>query len=366
MTAAVRPATPEEACLAVREHARVLPRGGGSKWSLADPPPEAVIVETGGLTGVVEYDPGEFTITVRAGTPVAEVQRLLARHGQYLPFDPLCVDAGATAGGTVAAGVSGACRLRHGGLRDFVLAAAFVDGLGRLVRGGARVVKNAAGFDLPRLLCGSRGRLGLICELTFKVFPLPKAFATLSFAFATAAEAAGAARALLRSPLEPHAVEVAAPPLAGQDYRLLVRVGGPASGLAARLERIEALLGGGGERLEGAEEEAVWRRLRELAWFADQPVLLRLFALPGRMEALDERLARHGARRLFSQGGNAVWAGFDAAPDWEALAAELAGEGAVALCWRGGPPGRRFLVEPPGRLLAERVKEALDPEGKFG
>lgn len=366
MSAPLRPSSPDEACRMVREHRRVLPRGGGSKWALADPPPDAAVIETGALAGVVEYDPGEFTLTVRAGTPVAEVQALLARHGQYLPFDPPCVDAGATVGGTAAVGVSGACRLRHGGLRDFVLAVAFVDGLGRLVRGGARVVKNAAGFDLPRLLCGSRGRLGLVCELTFKVFPLPEAWATLSFAFPSAGEAAEAARALLRSPLEPHAVDVAAPPLGGPGYRLWVRVAGPAAVLDRRLERVQGLVGRAGERLEGAEEEALWRDLRELRPFAGQPALLRLFALPGRMEVLDALLDRHGARRWFSQGGNAVWAGFDADPDWDALATELSAAGAVALCWRGGAPGRRFLVEPPGGLLLERVKQALDPEGRFG
>lgn len=365
----LRPADLTELKEAVRAHPRVIARGGASKWALADPPPGAVVLETTALSGVVDYDPAEFTITVRAGTRMAELEALLRRHGQYLPFDPLLAEAGATAGGTVATGVSGPCRLRHGGVRDFVVGVAFVDGDGRLVRGGGRVVKNAAGFDFPKLLCGSRGRLGVIAELTFKVFPLPEAHGTARFTFPAAAhgarEAAAAVRALLRSPLEPEAVELAAPGVWQGGYTLLVRVAGPAKALPQRLDRVEQLLGRSGERITGEDEHRLWRDLRELRWAAGAAPLLRLYSQPGQIEALDAALAHHGALRLFSQGGNAVWALLPAAPDWERLAADLARAGVVCLCWRGGPPGRRFLVPPPGGLLAERVKAALDPPGRF-
>ena len=114
-----------------------------------------------------------------AGTRVSEVVATLGEQGQYLPFDPLLADSGATIGGTVASNASGPGRFRFGGIRDFLLGVRFVDGRGNCIRGGGQVVKNAAGFDYPKLLVGSQGKLGLIYELTFKVFPRPESYATL-------------------------------------------------------------------------------------------------------------------------------------------------------------------------------------------
>ncbi|EKP95714.1 FAD-binding oxidoreductase [Thermaerobacter subterraneus] len=334
-----RPSTLEELAALVREAARVFPRGGGTKaaqpafpagedqsrpaWpgfpgpagpgpagqpvpaaqGLGGPagdrhqspeggrgPTGVLVVDTTGLAGVVDYDPAEFTVTARAGTRVAVLEELLARHGQYLPFDPLLVRAGATLGGTVATGVSGPCRMRYGGVRDFVLGVTLVDGRGQVARGGGRVVKNAAGYDLPKFLCGSLGRFGILAELTFKVFPRPEAFATACFAFPSAEEAAAALAAVYRSPLEPHALEVAGPGVMmrqaagaagapaglegfGQAYTLLVRVGGPAAILPAWVDRVVTVVGGAAaarraEILQGEPEEQLWQRLRELAWTA--------------------------------------------------------------------------------------------------
>src|SRR4029079_6930035 len=104
------------------------------------------------------------------------------QRGQYLPFDPKCVEAGATLGGTVASGLSGPGRFRFGGLRDFILGVRFVDGAGRLLRMGGKVVKNAAGFDLPKFFVGSLGRFGVLAEMTFKVFPRPQSARTFMLA----------------------------------------------------------------------------------------------------------------------------------------------------------------------------------------
>jgi len=163
----------------LRCHERVLPRGGGSKPALSTPPEGVAVLDVSGLRGITEHDPDELTVTALAGTPVAAVRDALAAHGQHLPFDPPLVAAGATLGGVVAAGTSGPGRFRHGGVRDFVIGARFLDGDGELVGGGGRVVKNAAGFDLPRLLVGSMGRLGVLVEVAFKVFPAPPAWGTL-------------------------------------------------------------------------------------------------------------------------------------------------------------------------------------------
>src|SRR5687768_10335661 len=167
----------------------LLPRGAGTKPSLSTPPAGAASLELGGLRGVREYEPGEFVFTALAGTPLAEVEALLAQHGQYLPFDPLLIERGATLGGTVAAGLSGSGRYRYGGVRDFILGVRYVDGSGELVRGGGKVVKNAAGFDLPKLFVGSLGQLGALVELSFKVFPRPEATLTVRHALPTLADA---------------------------------------------------------------------------------------------------------------------------------------------------------------------------------
>ena len=118
------------------------------KPALSTPPEGVVPLVVSGLRGIVEYDPEELTITALAGTPVRVVQEALAAHGQHLPFDPPLARAGATLGGVVAAGTSGSGGHRHGGVRDFIIGARFVDGTGALVGAGGRVVKNAAGFDL--------------------------------------------------------------------------------------------------------------------------------------------------------------------------------------------------------------------------
>ena len=131
-------------------------RGGATKWRPVRA--DAAALDPRGLTGIVAYDPAECVVTALAGTPVRELDEALAAHGQYLPFDPLFAGAGATLGGTVAAAASGPGRYRFGGVRDFVIGAAVVDGTGRLVRSGGQVVKNAAGFLLHHGLVGSAGR----------------------------------------------------------------------------------------------------------------------------------------------------------------------------------------------------------------
>ncbi|MEM7385473.1 MAG: FAD-binding protein, partial [Verrucomicrobiota bacterium] len=155
----------------VRAEKSIRVLGAGSKPALADFG-SGCRVSTSCLSGVLDYDPAEYTFTARAGTPVAEIQAMVEEKGQYLPFDPLFAGS-ATLGGTLAAGANGPGSFRFGGLRDFILGIRFVDGRGDLITGGGTVVKNAAGFDLPKFFAGSLGRFGILTELTFKVFPSP-------------------------------------------------------------------------------------------------------------------------------------------------------------------------------------------------
>src|SRR5947208_13328723 len=173
----VAPSSVTELVEAVRSAPRVLAIGAGTKPRLSAV--DCAKISTRNLSGIIEYEPSEFTFTALAGTPISDITAALAERGQYLPFDPLLVRAGATLGGTVAAGLNGPGRFRFGGLRDFILGVKFIDGLGRLLRLGGKVVKNAAGFDVPKFMVGSLGRFGVLTEITFKVFPRPAATHTL-------------------------------------------------------------------------------------------------------------------------------------------------------------------------------------------
>src|SRR5262245_36002196 len=181
-------ATVDELVEAVRSTPHLLAVGAQTKPRLSKT--DAVALDTRRLKGITEYDPGEFTFTAYAGTPLAEISTALAEKGQYLPFDPVLAKSGATLGGSVAAGLSGPGRFRYGGLRDFILGVRFVDGSGQLLHLGGKVVKNAAGFDLPKFFVGSLGRFGVLAELTFKVFPRPASRLTLKLAVASMTDAA--------------------------------------------------------------------------------------------------------------------------------------------------------------------------------
>ena len=151
-------------------------RGGGTKADFGAPR-EAVVVSLAGLTGVVDYDPAELVLTVRAGTPLAEVQALVAAEGQMLAFEPWG-EPGATIGGTIAAGVAGSRRVTAGSARDHLLGLMAVSGRGEVFVAGAKVVKNVTGYDLPKLMAGSWGRIGAMAELTVKVLPVPREVVT--------------------------------------------------------------------------------------------------------------------------------------------------------------------------------------------
>lgn len=355
----VRPTTLEEVQEAVRTCRRILPRGGGTKPALSTPhEDEVTVLDLSQLRGVLEYTPAEYTFTALAGTPIAEVESLLAQHGQYLPFDPPLSQAGATLGGTLAAGLSGPGRYRYGGVRDFILDVRFVDGLGQVVHGGGRVVKNAAGFDLPKLLAGSLGRLGVLVELTFKVFPRPRAYATLR---RTYPDLTGALEASLRLSALPLDIEALDMEPAKTGFNLWVRIGGLAEQLPVRLERLRKLLGGG-DTLEGEAEAAAWQAVRQMTWAPADWSLVKVATTPLRVPALEEQAAAADMRRRYSVAGNAAWL---------AMPGRLAGldNALIELQLSGlvlrGPTNLPYLGIRMGLPFAQRVKQALDPMERF-
>ncbi|HSW19731.1 MAG TPA: glycolate oxidase subunit GlcE [Ramlibacter sp.] len=167
------------AAAAAREPLRI--RGGGSKDFYGEPTTIGATLSTAALQGVVSYEPSELVVTARAGTPLAELEALLASQGQCLPFEPPHFGGAASVGGMVAAGLSGPARASVGAVRDYVLGMTVVNGRGEVLVFGGQVMKNVAGYDVSRLLTGSLGTLGLIAQVSLKVLPIAPAEATLRF-----------------------------------------------------------------------------------------------------------------------------------------------------------------------------------------
>lgn len=343
---------------------RLLPAAGGTKPALSSSSRADVQrLDVSELTGVLEYDPAELTLTALAATPLVEVQTALAEHGQHLPFDPPLAQAGATLGGTVATGAAGAGAWRSGGVRDFVIGVRFVDGTGRLITGGAKVVKNAAGFDLAKLMVGSIGRLGVIVQLSFKVFPSPAATLTLELALGTLEQAVACVVVLSRGPVELDALEV----LPGG--ALLVRLAGRADTLESRADRLLRTLVGAGAitRYKGVDERRLWRDAAEFTWRRPDETLVRVGLSIRQVVALDRALGAalgDTSRVRYGIGGTVAWIAWPTASsldDLDTILCELGLPGMVLI----GPTERPLLGPRTGGSFGARVTRALDPDSRF-
>ena len=334
----------------MRSAPRVVIVGGGTKPRLARANGEFVRISTAQLSGIVEYEPSEFTFTALAGTPLKQIVAALAERGQYLPFDPVLADAGATLGGTVAAGLSGPGRWRFGGLRDFILGVQFVDGEGRLLRMGGKVVKNAAGFDLPKFFVGSAGRFGALAEITFKVFPRPSALRTLRLEAKDIAAKARIFAEAANTRWELDALEAAL-----EEPAVFARIGGPPEALDAL--SAEALARFPGAALTSGDANYFWQAIVGFRWAHSGGTLAKVALAPAQVPEFAAWVrGQAGARGWIGGGGNvgyvSVAAGATlAASPWPGVT--LRGEGPL---WLG--PRRDFAV-------MNAVKAALDPQGRF-
>ncbi len=353
------PNTVDELREMVRSHERIHLRGGRTKSALSTPLDGTEALDVSKLSGVVEYDPGEYTFTALAGTAISEVQKGLDAHGQYLPFDPPFADRGATVGGTVASGLSGPGRYRFGGVRDFILGVSLVDGTGRLVRGGGKVVKNAAGFDIPKLMVGSLGELGVLIELTFKVFPKPESQLTVEYRSPKLDSAMEALYRVYTSQLDMVALDLA--PSADGAASLWVRIGGLADSLSTRAERVRKMIGGG-ELIEGPDEAHLWHEAREFAWREPDWNLLKVPISPRQVTRLESELAGKPSRRRYSSGGNVAWIATPDSPEtWDSVLNALGLSGLVVI----GPSKQVRIGTHKAQALQDRIRQVFDPTGRF-
>ena len=256
---------------------------GKSSWLGAGRPVDAVdSLSVADLSGVSDYVPGDLTITVRAGTTLADLARLTGEHGQWFPLNPFGTDSG-TIGATVATGSSGPLSHGFGTIRDLVLGLEVVTGDAKIVRGGGRVVKNVAGFDLVRLMTGSWGTLGVITEVTLRLYALPAHRATIAMDAPTEPHRlAERFRALLEAPIMPYALEILSEEASrriGLPPRpmILIEIGGNDAAVSSQKVALSKL----GAVIEAPSD--CWDKLRTIADAGN--TVFRLSGLPAGLAA---------------------------------------------------------------------------------
>ena len=212
---AVAPASPEEVAavlrLANQRDCVVVIGGGGTRQSIGGVPDRAdILLSTTRLRAIEHFDPADLTIGIGAGAIVSDIQQEVARHNLFLPID-VCRAESATIGGSLAVGGNGPLQQGYGAIREFCIGVKFVTGDGKIAKGGGRVVKNVAGYDLMKLMIGSLGSLGVIVSANFKLFPRPRRTRTFVAHFATLEEAARFRNQIADSPLSPMCFELVSP-----------------------------------------------------------------------------------------------------------------------------------------------------------
>jgi glycolate oxidase FAD binding subunit len=326
--------------------------GGGTKRFYGEAPAGAPL-DVRPLSGITSYEPTELVVTARGGTPLRDLEAALAEHGQCLPFEPPRFASGGTLGGMVAAGLSGPARASVGSVRDHVLGVTLLNGRGEILTFGGQVAKNVAGYDVSRLIVGSLGILGVICEASLKVLPASVATETLSFDW----DEARSLDILGRWAAQPLPINATA----WHAGRLSVRLAGARAAVAAACQRL------GGERLESGAAEAWWLSVRdqsaeffalgeeslargEALWRLSVPSVTAALALPG--------------EQFIEWGGAQRWWRTTATPDVVREAAARSGGHATLI--RG--KDRVEVFAPLGAVLLrvhQGLKQAFDPARIF-
>ena len=337
-------------------------RGHGSKAFYGETP-RGDVLDLVTLSGIARYEPTELVVTVRAGTPIAELETALAEHGQCLAFDPprfqRADDSGraapgrGTVGGMVAAGLAGPSRAAVGGVRDFVLGAALLNGDGEVLRFGGEVMKNVAGYDVSRLLVGSLGILGPILELSLKVLPTPPARTTLRFEWPQA-QALAQLQRWAGQPLPLRAS-------AWWSDMLVVQLAGADAAVRAATQAL------GGDIVDAALAERFWTDLRDQhdEFFGAAAEAVKTGATLWRVSVAPHAppLVIAGEQLIEWHGGQRWIVNESDAPTMRMLAAAAGGH---ATAFRGSKAGGAFSPLPaPLQRIHRELKARFDPDRLF-
>lgn len=369
--------------LAAEERLAVAPRGSGTLMGLGNPPRRLDgVLDLSGLAAVVDYEPADLTATVQCGISLAALAARLAAQRQFFPLDP--VDGSSrSVGGVLATNASGPLRIRYGTPRDLLLGVRFVQADGTVTWGGARVVKSVTGYDIPKLMVGSLGTLGVLVEATLRLHPVPEAERTWVVTFPTAERAAGLLAAILDSSLQPNRLQIlsgtAAAGRAAGGAAVAVSFGSVPEAVSAQGEDLVAIARGEGGRVATAEGD-FWSR--PWGFLADATVVLKVAAPPSEAAALCGEIQRLATgigtvAGILGEAGNGILhvALREALPagEWESrvigrLRARLAPAGGSVVVERAPREVKERLdvwgpVEPATLALMKRLKSEFDPLG---
>jgi len=358
-----RPASAEEMAALLAEGDGVRPQGGATKldWGGAGSGP-ARTLSTERLDELVEHNEGDLTAVLQAGVTLARAREVFAAKGQRLCLDPPDGEARATIGGIVACGDSGPVRHRYGAVRDLILGVRVALADGTVARAGSKVIKNVAGYDLAKLMCGALGTLGVVCEVTVRLNPLAEGSVTAVGRGEDAQRLAAAARQVARRPLELEGLDVRweGPQEGGA---VLARAVGRAAEDAA--QAAAAVMGQAGLATEiVADDEGLWERQRAGQRAASEEAMVRVSAPPA---ALAQVLAAAPRGAVARAGLGLAWLRTDADPRVLVALRERLSPASCVL--EQAPVAMRAAVDPWGVLpgpeleLARRVKLRFDPHG---
>jgi glycolate oxidase FAD binding subunit len=364
---------------ALNEGATIDVRGQGSKLALGKPMQCDQVLDLSGIAGVVDYAPEELVVTLRAGTPISEVEALLAQRNQMLAFEPpdlgplLGLEAGrGSLVGALMGNLAGSRRVSAGAARDHLLGFSGVNGRGESFKSGGKVMKNVTGYDLSKLLAGSWGTLAVLDEVSIKVLPAPDQTCTLLLLGLSDAAAVTAMCAAMGSP---HDVSGAA----HLDGRTALRLEGVAPSVEARLKGLRELLVPSGARMEELgtlESRVFWREVRDVTLFQAErdAVVWKISCPPTEGPAIVARIkaARPSSRAYYDWSGGLVWLALPPSAD---------GDHTIVRGAIGPAGGHATLIRAPDAVrtgvpvfhpqpaalagLALRVKESFDPKRLF-
>jgi glycolate oxidase FAD binding subunit len=324
--------------------------GGGSKAFYGRKVQAGAELDVRQHAGIVSYEPTELVVTARCGTALAELESVLAEHGQMLPFEPPHFSGGATVGGMVAAGLSGPRRPWGGAVRDAVLGVTLLTGKGEILRFGGQVMKNVAGYDVSRLLAGSLGSLGVILEVSLRVLPRP----VVEISLVQDVDATTALQRLTAWQGKPWPLTASL----HDGERLWLRLSGTEAGVAAA----RSSLGGESETCENNMDTTLWQNVRDqrLPFFTQQQPLWRLSVPPA-----TQALMLPGGQELVEWGGAQRWLHTDATAEQVYAAASKVGGHATLF---RGHEGCGVVFQPmaaPLLALHKMLKASFDPAGIF-
>jgi glycolate oxidase FAD binding subunit len=363
--------------------------GAGTKRAIGRPSQTDVTLDLSGLTGVTLYEPEELVLSAKAGTPLAEIEALLAKNNQELAFEP--ADYGplfgaaagqATIGGVLAANLSGPRRIKSGAARDHFLGVTAVTGRGDTIKSGGRVVKNVTGYDLCKVIAGSWGTLAAMTDVTLKVLPRAEIEATLIVHGLDDGKAAAAMSAAMGSAFDVSGAAHLPDHIAGRFAELpkgeaatVLRVEGFEPSVVHRLKGLHDLMKSHGAvtRLDHTDSRTLWREIRDVTPFASgdaaQRPLWRISTAPSKGHQIAAQITP-AAQVYYDWGGGLIWIAmpYPDQPDANAIRAAVATTGGHATLIRAPAAVRATLdvFDPQDKGVAavsRRVKESFDPKG---